>query len=158
MTPKEAAEALYAILPKALSPNLLEDYGIGATDEQARVITREVLSVNLYWIYAAVEAHIPREYRAVLFEYLVGLIHESWQEGFQQGAASWEEYLRDMEERCRQYAGLMVESPAPLAVAQRMGEILEEQGTLRSEDQSQLLALLTDLVPIDQYGALLEEA
>ncbi len=158
MTPKEAAEALYAILPKALLPHHLEDYGIGATDGQARVITREVLSVNLFWIYSAIEAHIPREYRAVLFGYLLGLIHEAWQEGFQQRASSWEEFLPEMEERRREYAGIMEDRPSPLAVARRMGEILEEQEALRPQDQPQLLALLTDLVPVEQYGALLQEA
>jgi hypothetical protein len=158
MTPKEAAEALFAILPKALSPSLLEDYGITTTGEQAQIVSREVLSLNLYWIFSAIEAHIPRDYRAVLFGHLVGLIHDAWVEAFQQTVASSEEYLPEMEARRREYARVMEDGRGPLAVATRTGEMLEEQGAVSAEDQPKLLALFTDLVPVEQYSELLENA
>ena len=52
-TPAQAADALYAILAHVLSSATLEEYGIHATAEQTRQITRELLSVNLYWIHSA---------------------------------------------------------------------------------------------------------
>jgi hypothetical protein len=158
MTPKEAAEALYAILPQALSPSLLEDYGIAATDERAQTITREVLSLNLYWIFAAVEAHIPRHYRIVLFGHLVGLMRADWEEQFQVAGMPWDEYMREMEARRYTYARVMQEEGSPVAVAAHAGAILEEQGAVRAEDQPKILALFTDLVPVEQYGELLENA
>ena len=63
MTPKQAAAALVAAMPIGLSVQQLEEYGIEATVEQAQAITQEVLSLNLFWIFAAVEAHIPQKYQ-----------------------------------------------------------------------------------------------
>ena len=61
MTPRQAAVALAAAMPTGLSVQQLEEYGIEATTEQAQAITREVLSLNLFWIFAAIEAHIPQK-------------------------------------------------------------------------------------------------
>ena len=61
MTPKQAAVALVAAMPTGLSVEQLEEYGIEATTEQAQAITQEVLSLNLFWIFAAIEAHIPQK-------------------------------------------------------------------------------------------------
>ena len=54
MTPKQAAVALIAAMPTGVSVQQLEEYGIEATTEQAQAITQEVLSLNLFWIYAAI--------------------------------------------------------------------------------------------------------
>jgi hypothetical protein len=61
MTPKQAAVALVAAIPTGVSVQQLEEYGIEATTEQAQAITQEVLSLNLFWIFAAIEAHLSSE-------------------------------------------------------------------------------------------------
>ena len=66
MTPKDAATALFKALPKPISVAQIQEYGIEATEPQARQIAREILSLNLYWILAAVDAHIPQKYRALI--------------------------------------------------------------------------------------------
>lgn len=58
MTPRQAAAVLVAAMPIGVSVQQLEEYGIEATTEQAQAITQEVLSLNLFWIFAAIEAHI----------------------------------------------------------------------------------------------------
>ena len=64
MTPKQAAAALIAAMPVGVSVQQLEEYGIDATEERAQAITQEVLSLNLFWILAAIEAHIPQKYQS----------------------------------------------------------------------------------------------
>ena len=88
MTPEEAAHALYAVMPRAISRGVLEEYGIEATEDQARDLTREVLSLNLYWVRAAIDAHIPRQYRTVLFDRLVQLIQQDWGGAVESGLAA----------------------------------------------------------------------
>ena len=58
MTPKDAAAGLFAALPKPISVDQIQEYGIEVTESQACHIAREILSLNLYWILAAVDAHI----------------------------------------------------------------------------------------------------
>ena len=55
MTPREAAVALVAAMPVGVSVQQLEEYGIEVTTEQAQAITQEVLSLNLFWIFARSE-------------------------------------------------------------------------------------------------------
>ena len=65
---------------------------------QVRNVAREVLSLNLYWISAAIEAHIPRDYRTVLFDRLLQLISQEWASQFQQCHVTWTEYLDELEQ------------------------------------------------------------
>jgi hypothetical protein len=57
-TPREAAESLYAAMPHAMTLDLLREYGLEVTSEQARHITEEALSLNLYWIHTALQASL----------------------------------------------------------------------------------------------------
>jgi hypothetical protein len=152
MTPEEAAKALYEMIPRGISPGLLEEYGIDATDEQAGRVTREVLSLNLYWIRAAIEAHIPRQYRTLLFDRLLQLIRQDWEVVLRQQAQSWEEFLNELAEREDQYRPLGNEPGGEMAVATEAGTILEDQGAVQAEDRAKVLALLVDYVPLDRYG------
>ena len=61
MTPAEVADALYKLIPRRVSVELLSEYGIEGQEEHEETMTRELLSFTLYWVHAAVNAHIPRE-------------------------------------------------------------------------------------------------
>ena len=78
MTPKQAAAALVAAMPIGVSVQQLEEYGIEATTEQAQAITQEVLSLNLFWILAAIEAHIPQKYQSALLELILETLEAGW--------------------------------------------------------------------------------
>ncbi|HJR75995.1 MAG TPA: hypothetical protein VJ805_03445, partial [Nitrospiraceae bacterium] len=132
MTPEEAAQVLYDIIPRGMSRELLEEYGIGATDEQAGRVTREVLSLNLYWVRAAIEAHIPRQYRNVLFERLLQLIRQDWEEGLRQKGKSWEEFLTELAERDERYRPFGNQPGGELAVATEAGALLEDHGAVQA--------------------------
>jgi hypothetical protein len=155
MTPEEAAQALYEIIPRGLSQELLEEYGIEAGDEQARQITRELLSLNLYWVHAAIEAHIPRQYRTVLFERVLQLIRQDWEGPYRQEQFPWEEFLNEMTDRETRYRPLGNEPGGELSVATEAGNLLEDQGAVQAEDRAKVLALLVDHVPLERYGKVL---
>lgn len=78
MTPKQAAVALIAAMPTGVSVQQLEEYGIEATTEQAQAIAQEVLSLNLFWIFAAIEAHIPQKYQSALSELILDAMEAGW--------------------------------------------------------------------------------
>jgi hypothetical protein len=155
MTPEEAAQALYEVIPRGMSRELLEEYGIDATDEQVRRITRELLSLNLYWIRAAIEAHIPRQYRTLLFDRLLQLIRKDWDKEIAQQPKAWEEFLNEVTEREDRYRPFGNQPGGEMAVATEAGTILEDQGAVRAEDRAKVLGLLVDHVPLDRYGELL---
>jgi hypothetical protein len=152
MTPEEAAQALYEIIPRGMSRLLLEEYGIDASDEQIHRITRELLLLNLYWVRAAIEAHIPRQYRTLLFDRLLQLIRQDWEVVLRQQAQSWEEFLNEVAEREDRYRPLGNEPGGEMAVATEAGTILEDRGAVQAEDRAKVLALLVDNVPLDRYG------
>ncbi|MBA3754352.1 MAG: hypothetical protein H0X01_09505 [Nitrospira sp.] len=157
MTPAEAADALYQLIPRRISVEMMADYGIDVTEEQAGEVTREILSFTLYWVSAAINAHIPRKYREVLFHRVLELIQADWASLFNLESVKWEEYLAEMEERRAHYASVGDFEGGAMAASEEISDRLENQGLIQPEDRSKLLVLLPDLVPLDRYQELLGE-
>src|SRR4030066_2315472 len=123
MTPKQAAAALVAAMPVGVSVQQLEDYGIEATAEQAQAITQEVLSLNLFWIFGAIEAHIPQKYQAALSELILDTIEAGWGTTVPVGSAAWTAYLNEWQVRRRRFSRLVEEGVSPLAVSAEAAEL-----------------------------------
>ena len=157
MTPAEAAEGLYKLIPRRISAEMMSDYGIDVTEEQSRDLTREVLSFTLYWVHAAINAHIPRKYREVLFQRVLDLIQADWATEFKLEAVKWEDYLAEMEARRTSYAQVGDYEGGAIAASEEISDLLEDLGLIQPEDRPKLLVLLPDLVPLDLYQALLAE-
>lgn len=157
MTPRQAAVALVAAMPIGVSVQQLEEYGIEATTEQAQAITQEVLSLNLFWIFAAIEAHIPQMYQPALSELILGAIEAGWGTTIPVGSVSWTVYLNEWQERRRRYKRLVEEGVSPLAVSVEAATLMEENHLVREAGRRNLLTLLIDFVPVDTYGQLLED-
>ena len=157
MTPKQAAVALLAAMPLGLSVQQLEEYGIEATAEQAQAITQEVLSLNLFWIFAAIEAHIPQKYQSALSELILDTMKAGWGTTVPVGSASWATYLNEWQERRCRYSRLIEEGVSPLAVSAEAAALMEEHRLVKEAEQRNLLTLLIDFVPVDTYGQLLED-
>jgi len=157
MTPKQAAEALMAAMPVGVSVQQLEEYGVEATTEQAYAITQEVLSLNLFWIFAAIEAHIPQKYQPVLSEFILDTLEAGWGTTIPVGSASWTTYLNEWQERRRRYSRLVEEGMSPLAVSAEAAALIEENRWVQEAERRNLLTLLIDFVPVDTYGQLLED-
>ncbi len=157
MTPAQTADALYKLIPRRISVEMMGDYGIEMTEEQSRDMTREVLSFTLYWVNAAINAHIPRKYRDVLFQRVLELIQVDWTTEFKLDTVKWGDYLVEMEERRAFYAQVGDYEGGAIAASEEISDLLEDQGLIESEDRPKLLVLLPDLVPLDKYQALLAE-
>ncbi|GMV51072.1 hypothetical protein FBQ96_06495 [Nitrospirales bacterium NOB] len=157
MTPAEVAAALYKLIPRRITTEMLSDYGIEGSEDQAIQITREVLSFALYWVSAAVNAHIPKQYREVLWQRVLELIRTDWESAFGLGAVPWETYLAEMEERRTLYAPVGDCEGGAIAASEAISDLLEDEGLIQPADRSKLLVLLPDLVPLDRYQALLSE-
>jgi hypothetical protein len=157
MTPAQAAESLYKLIPRRISVEMMGDYGIGMTEEQSKDMTREVLSFTLYWVNAAINAHIPRKYREVLFRRVLELIQADWATEFKLETVKWEDYLVEMEKRRAFYAQVGDFEGGAIAASEEISDLLEDQGLIQPEDRPKLLVLLPDFVPLDKYQALLGE-
>jgi len=157
MTPKQAAAALVAAMPIGLSIQQLEEYGIEATLEQAQAITQEVLSLNLFWMFAAIEAHIPQKYQSALSDLIVASVEGNWGTTIPVGAASWSNYLDEWKQRRRRYSRLVEEGVSPLAVSAEAVTLMEENRLVKEVERRNLLTLVIDFVPVDTYGRLLED-
>lgn len=157
MTPRQAAVALIAAIPIGVSVQQLEEYGIEATTEQAQVITQEMLSLNLFWIFAAIEAHIPQKYQSALSELILGSIEAGWGATIPVGSADWTVYLNEWQERRHRYSRLVEEGMSPLAVSAEAASLMEENRVVNEAERRNLLTLLIDFVPVDTYGELLKD-
>ena len=157
MTPAEAADALYQLIPRRVSVELLSEYGIEGQAEQEETMTRELLSFTLYWVSAAINAHIPRKYREVLFQRVLELIQAGWTTEFKIESIKWEDYLVEMEERRARDAPVGDYEGGAMAASEEISDLLENEGLIQPEDRPKLLVLLPDLVPLDKYQDLLSQ-
>jgi hypothetical protein len=157
MTPRQAAVALVAAMPIGVTVQQLEEYGIEVTSEQAQAITQEVLSLNLFWMFAAIEAHIPQKYQSALSELIVDAVEAGWGTTVPVGSAAWTVYLNEWQKRRRRYRRLVEEGASPLTVSAEAAALMEENHLVNEAERRNLLLLLIDFVPVDTYGQLLEE-
>lgn len=156
MTPKDAATGLFAALPKPISVDQIQEYGIEVTESQARHLAREILSLNLYWILAAVDAHILQKYRVLIGGLLLESVTDQWSSDTF-GLECWDGYRQELDERREYYARLMDDQLNPVGLSAEAVTLLEDQGVVLSDDRQKLLVLLIDYAPVDQYAELLDD-
>jgi hypothetical protein len=144
-------------MPVGVSVQQLEEYGIDATEEQAQAITQEVLSLNLFWILAAIEAHIPQKYQSALSELILETLEAGWETTAPVASTPWTDYLNAWQERRRRYHRLVEDGVSPLAVSAEAAALMEENRLVTEAERRNLLTLLIDFVPVDTYGRLLED-
>lgn len=157
MTPAEAATALFRTMPPPITSSQLGEYGIEAAEAQVPAIAREILSLNLYWALAAIDAHIPSKYRALIKKDLFDSIQAQWWPSGQLGTGTWVEYQPEFHERREHYAHLVdQEGLNPTGICAETAGRMEDLGLIESGDREKLLVLLIDYAPASEYGRLLE--
>ena len=156
-TPAQAADALYAILAHARSSATLEEYGIHATAEQTRQITRELLSVNLYWIHSALHVSLSKGDAERILDALRQRLVRAWTSELGLEGHEPQQYFQEAEERRQAYDQIAQESGSPIAVMTATASILESDGAVTAEDYQKLLALLIDVVPVEGIGETVQE-
>ena len=156
-TPILAAEALFRIMPRALSPGTLEEYGIEASREQTQQITREILSLSLFWARWALRTHVSARDVTRVFDEFRPCILRNWETSLGQAGQDSQRYFDDMEERHLDYDEIIKEGGTPVAVATEAAAIMEQTGAIRAEDRERALALLIDQIPVDELGELAQD-
>jgi hypothetical protein len=159
MTPAQAAATLIRTMPQPIfSPRQLEEYGIAVSGSDMHAISREILSLNLYWILAAIDAHIPVKYRAPITFTLMETIQAIWWQPGRLGSGSWEDYESELDTRRAEYGRLVdQEGMSHMAISAEAASRIEDQGLVQPDDRQKLLVLLIDYAPAAEYGRLLEE-
>lgn len=153
----QVAQLLYSAIPHALPTETLEEYGIAATSDQAKAITREVLSVSLFWIHTALYALQSAQTGDRIFVELQNVIKSRWSIDLNMNSDDCASYFDELEMRQGAYENLTREGASPVSVFSETAAILESNGVIRPEDQSKVLALLIDLVPVESFGDILED-
>jgi hypothetical protein len=155
--PAQAAEALYGLLPRAVSRDTLEEYGVEATAAQARQITRELLSVNLFWVESALKVSLAKKDAELVFEALRRRVTADWTSGFGLEGHDPQDYFREVGERRQAYDRIVQDGGEPIAVLMETVSLLEADGTFGAEVRPKILGLLVDLVPEEAIGDAVQE-
>ena len=151
--PREAAESLYSAMPHALSLDLLREYGLEVSPEQARHITQEILSLSLYWIHTALQSTL----KAGDAEHVATELAQRIQLGWSDFGIEDQRHAAVLDEAKHRRAGydqIVQEGGSPIAVFGESAAALEFSGTIEAGDRQKLLALFIDTIPVDTFGEL----
>jgi hypothetical protein len=156
-TPQEAADALYDAIPHAITRATLEDYGIEAEPGQAQQITQELLSLSLFWIHCALEIVLPPRQREQVLDELRRRIVDGWVGDLALDGKEASRFFREAEVRHGVYMQATREGASPIAIATETAALLAANSGVRREDQMKAFALVSDLMPVDELGALADD-
>ncbi len=157
LSPTDAAQTLHHVISRALSGAALEDYGLSLSREQGDHILRELLSLCLFWAWAALDSGLSDKDRDRVWAALAHLIKEAWASELGLPPQDFDGYLPEFAKRRHLYENLTREGADPVAVAVEAAGVMETESLIEPEDRSKLLALMVDLVPADELGQAVEE-
>ncbi|HJU04921.1 MAG TPA: hypothetical protein VJ692_07175 [Nitrospiraceae bacterium] len=150
--PRETAEQLYAVIPHALPLHTRVEYGLDVSDEQAQYLTREMLSLNLYWIYSALSANLPARDADRVFRALQRRIEAAWDPEFMLQGHDVRSYWIEMKDRRTAYDEMVRSGGTPLSLYLKAVSFLESAQAVHADDRQRVLALFIDLIPEDAIG------
>jgi hypothetical protein len=157
LTPAQAAHSFFAAIPHVVTSDTLERYGIEATSEAARHITRELLFVNLFWIHSALHAALTSKAADRVLTALEGVLRGQWQTTLGLQRQELDSFMTELKQRWASYQKIVREGGSPIAVATELCAQLESVGLVRDEDRQKLLALLIDSIPVHELGEIAAE-
>lgn len=156
LSPADAAQNFYAIISRALSGSALEDYGLAVSRERGDQILRELLSLSLFWAWAALDAGLSDTNRDRAWAALLQRVNDAWAPDLGLPLQDLESYASELSQRRRLYESLAREGGNPTAIATEAAGFLEAESIVEPEDRLKLLALMIDLVPVDELGEAVE--
>ncbi len=151
-----AAVRLFELIPPAMPLEVLEEYGLTVTIPQAQVITKEIIALSMYWIWCALQAGIPDQFRTTIRQCLTEDIQQHWESKFGLEALSFDRFLAEMDTRHASWDNLTRKGGEPFMVFRQASMDLEEQDLVPQDKEEYLVALFLDFVPIDEIGAVTE--
>jgi hypothetical protein len=157
LSPADAAQNFYAIISRALSGAALEDYGLSLSRAQGDQILRELLSLCLFWAWSALDAGLADKNRDRVWALLSQRVSDAWASELALPLQDLDSYRAELSQRRRLYESLVREGGNPVAIATEAAGFMEAESIIESEDRLKLLALMVDLVPVDELGTAVEE-
>lgn len=157
LTPQQISDTLYDQIPHALSLDLLGEYGLQASEEKARYLTEEVLSLNLFWIQLAMEAHLTNIAQHIIYEMFIHRVKENWSVDYHLDPGMQQTFFSDEIERHDEYRLITEAGGEPIALFTDRAATLESDGVVTTGEKIQLVALFIDCVPVESCGELLED-
>ncbi|MDE0404779.1 MAG: hypothetical protein OXI53_05660 [Nitrospira sp.] len=154
---QETAKALVQLIPPSVAPDFLEEYGLTLTTQQAQAVTKELLALSLYWITCAVRVSIPEPVCSRMHRAIHEQIREKWGSRFGLVHVPIDEFYVAMERKHRAWEDITQQGGEPIAVLSDAAERLEDDHVITSHARQHMLAVLLDLVPIDEIGELVAE-
>ncbi len=156
LSPTDAAQSFHAVISRALSGAALEDYGLSVSRERGDQILRELLSLCLFWAWSALDAGLPDANRDRVWEALMQRVNDAWASELGLRHDDLDSYPAELAQRLRLYGSLAREGANPMAIATESAGFLEAESIVEPEDRLKLLALMVDLVPVDELGEAVE--
>ena len=153
----ETSKALVQLIPPSVAPDFLEEYGLTLTTQQAQALTKELVALSLYWITCAVRVSIPEPVCSRMHQAVHEQIREKWGSKFGLVHVPIDEFYAAMERKHRAWEDIAQQGGEPIAVLSDAAEGLEDDHVIASHDRQNMLAVLLDLVPIDEIGELVAE-
>lgn len=154
---QETAKALVQLIPPSVAPDFLEEYGLTLTPQQAQAITKELLALSLYWITCAVRVSIPEPVCNQMHPAIHEQVREKWDSKFGLVHVPIDQFYAAMERKHRSWESITQQGGEPIAVLSDAAEALEDDGVTAVHDRQNILAVLLDLVPLDEIGELVAE-
>ncbi len=150
---RQAANALFDLIPPALAPDFLKDYDLETTPRQAQAVTIMLLSLTLYWITGAIRVSIPEPVGGHMLRSIHERVRDKWGSRFGLVHVPIEPEFSVMAQRHQTWERLVRDGGEPIAVLQDAAGRLAADEAPASRDEQKLLAVLLDLVPLDEIGA-----
>ncbi len=157
LTTQQICDTIYHQIPHALSLAHLEEYGVQASESQAQLLTEEVLSLNLFWVKLAMDAHLTELARDIIYEMFLRRVKENWTTDFHLEQTRQDDSFSEMVHRHKEYSVITESGGEPIALFTERAATMESDGVVPPGTRLQLVALLFDCVPVDAYGELLED-
>ena len=151
-THEEAAEKLFTLIPPALAPDFLEEYGLTVSREQAQSITWEIVLLSAYWIKCATQVGIPNEVGKRIWEQVQAQVRNRWESRFGFVHRPIEQFFSDAEIKYAAWDDIAQQGGEPIAILTEAAAVMESDGNIPRGEEQKLLVVLLDLVPIEEIG------
>nr|MBI3614679.1 hypothetical protein [Nitrospirota bacterium] len=155
-TAQQAAESVFTLFFPTFSPAALEEYGVEATADQRPLITREILSLNLFWAHHALLSVLSKVEGERVFDELCRYVRAAWETMLGLEPAALAGYFEEAAARRALYDQIVQEGGSPIAVFTEAAAMAESDGTIQPEDRQKFLAFLIDLIPVEAIGETVE--
>ena len=146
------AETLFNLIPPALAPDFLEDYGLTVSRDQAQSITWEIVLLSTYWMKCALQVGIPEQAGKEIWGQVQAQVRHRWESRFGFVHRPIEQFFLDMVDKFQAWNDIAQQGGEPIAVLTEVASALESEGHIPRGKESELLVVLLDLVPIEEIG------